>query len=88
VILFPLLDLALYLFVGNPVMLVTIGAVGQGLTLPMIAFAAIYLRYKHTDPRLRPGLVWTVLLFLSLLAFCVTAAYVLYDAWGKLSAVK
>lgn len=88
VIIFPLLDLALYLFVGNPVMLVTIGAVGQGLTLPMIAFAAIYLRFKHTDTRLRPGLAWTILLFLSLIAFCVTAAYILNDAWGKIATAK
>jgi manganese transport protein len=80
VIIFPLLDLVLYLFFSNPVVLVMIGAVGQALTLPMIAFAALFLRFKRTDPRLRPGFLWTLFLFVSFAAFCVTAGIGFYNA--------
>jgi hypothetical protein len=41
----------------------------------MIAAAAIYLSYRRTDRRLTPGLVWSVLLWLSLLAFVAAAIY-------------
>jgi len=85
VILFPLLDLVIYLFFKNPVLLVTVGAVGQALTLPMVAFAAIYLRYKGTDERLRPGPIWTAMLGLSLVAFILAATYGLVDTWQKLN---
>ncbi|HYG73986.1 MAG TPA: Nramp family divalent metal transporter [Planctomycetota bacterium] len=85
VILFPLLDLLIFLFFKNPVLLVTIGAFGQALTLPMVAIGAIYLRYRRTDQRLRPGMIWDLLLFASLSGFLVSAAFGLKDAWDKVS---
>ena len=41
--------------IKNPVKMVITSGFVQALTLPMIAAAAVYLRYKRTDPRLRPG---------------------------------
>ena len=58
----------------------------QALTLPMIAAAAVYLRYKRTDPRLRPGLVWDAFLWLSSFALLATATYGVWDNVAKLTA--
>jgi Mn2+/Fe2+ NRAMP family transporter len=81
---FPLLSLTLFIWLPNPVLLITIGGLAQALTLPMIATAAIYLRYRRTDPRLRPGLWWDVGLWLSMLGFLITAGYLAWDQLMKL----
>ena len=39
----------------------------------------ILFRYKRTDPRLRPGLVWDGFLWLSSLALLATAVYGIWD---------
>jgi manganese transport protein len=80
----PILNFLLYYFVKNPVKMVTIGAIAQALSLPMIAGAAIYLRYRRTDKRLLAGPVWTVMLWLSMLAFCTVAVYSTVKAVQKL----
>ena len=72
-IVFPLIDLVLFLFVKNPVLMVTIGGFVQAMMLPMIGGAALFLRYRRTDPRLRPGVVWDVFLWLSVAALTATA---------------
>lgn len=80
-----LLGLTLFTLFPNPVYMVMIGGFAQALTLPMIAAAAIYLRYRRTDRRLTPGLVWSVLLWLSLMAFLAAALYGLWSQISKLS---
>ena len=82
---FPLMDLVLYLFVGNPLMLVMIGAIGQALTLPMIAITALYLRFKRSDERLRPAAWWDFFLLISTVTFFIAACYTLYDTYQKVS---
>jgi Mn2+/Fe2+ NRAMP family transporter len=72
---FPILNLVLFLWVGNPVAMVMIGGVAQALTLPMIATAAVYLRFKRTDPRITSRATWDVFLILSMLALYGVAAY-------------
>ncbi|HEY8503120.1 MAG TPA: Nramp family divalent metal transporter [Gemmataceae bacterium] len=79
------LGLTLFLFFPDPVYMVMVGGFAQALTLPMIAAAAIYMRYRRTDRRLTPGLVWTVLLWLSLLAFVAAAAY---GVWSQLKDLR
>jgi Mn2+/Fe2+ NRAMP family transporter len=76
---FPLLYLTLFLWVRNPVQLVYVGGLAQALSLPMIGTAALFLRYRRTDRRLTGGLVWDVLLWLSLLAFFLIAGYGVWD---------
>lgn len=61
-----MVSLGLYLGVRNPVKMVTIGGIAQALSLPLIATAAIFLRYRRTDRRLAPGKVWDVFLWLSM----------------------
>jgi Mn2+/Fe2+ NRAMP family transporter len=40
---------------SSPVSLVILGLSGVGLMLPLVCFAAVYLRFRHLDPRLRPS---------------------------------
>lgn len=78
-VVFLLVDLALFIAITKPVKMILIGGFVQALTLPMIAVAAIFLRYRRTDPRLRPGPVWDVFLWLSMLALLATATYGVWD---------
>jgi hypothetical protein len=66
--------------------MILIGGFVQAVTLPMIAVAAIYLRYKRTDPRLRPGLLWDVFLWLSMFALLATAVYGVWDSVARFTA--
>ncbi len=61
----------LYLVWGSPVTLVFVGAVAQGLMIPFLALAALWLNYRQTDPALRTGLLWRMWLWLA--AICMTA---------------
>ncbi len=81
---FPFLNLALFILLPDPVRLVTIGGIAQALTLPMIAGAAVYLRYRRTDRRITPGMLWDIFLWLSMLALFATALYGLWDSYKKL----
>lgn len=57
----------------NPVVLVVVGVIGMALLLPVIAFAAIWLRYRRLDQALAPKLGLDVWLWLSAaLTFVVT----------------
>ena len=61
----------LYLVWGSPVTLVFVGAVAQGLMIPFLALAALWLAYRRTDPALRPGAFWRGCLWVS--AACMVA---------------
>jgi hypothetical protein len=63
------------LIVGEPVSLVFVGALAQGLMLPFLAGAALYFRYRRTDARLRPGAVWTAFLWFAGVAMTAVGIY-------------
>ena len=63
--LFPVICLFVYIYIRAPVALVLASGVMQAIMLPMLAGAALYFRYKHSDPRLRSGLIWDCMLWLS-----------------------
>lgn len=81
----PLLGFTLYLLVADPVAMVTVGGLMQGASLPFIAGAAVFLRYRRTDRRLTPGLIWDVALWLSLLGLTAAAMYSLWNGFGKIA---
>ncbi len=81
---FPIFNFFLFLWAPNPVRLVTIGGFAQALTLPMIATAAVYLRYRRTDRRITPGLAWDIFLWLSMLGLFATALYGVWDSYKTL----
>lgn len=70
----PLIDLLLYIAIGNPTLMVTIGGVMQAVTLPLIATAAVFLRYRRTDRRLASGKIWGVFLWISSAGLYVAGA--------------
>ena len=71
----PLIGMSLYLVIGKPVLMVAIGGIIQAVTLPMIAAAALFLRYFRVDASLRPPRWWDLFLWLSLLALVAAAGY-------------
>ncbi len=86
----PLIDLWLFHTFKNPVMMVVIGGAMQALTLPILGAVALFLRYRRIDRRLVPGILWDLLLWLSVAGLFVAAAYGAWDsasrAWENLKA--
>jgi hypothetical protein len=83
-VVFPVVDFLLFLWVGNPLKMVIIGGIAQALTLPMIAAAAVYMRYRRTDRRLTPGWAWDVFLWVSFAALTLAAGVGLWDQVKKM----
>ena len=83
-ILLPLAFTSVFLAFGNPVSLVFVGAVGQGLMLPFLAFAALHFHYFQTDPVLRVGRAFTVCLVLSAVAISAAGVYQVAQQLGAL----
>ncbi|MBN1442009.1 MAG: Nramp family divalent metal transporter [Planctomycetes bacterium] len=75
----PLLSMLFFLGVGKPVSLVMVGGVAQAAMLPLLAGAALYLRYRRSEPALRPGKIFTAGLWLALSAMVLIAAFELFQ---------
>jgi Mn2+/Fe2+ NRAMP family transporter len=71
----PVFLVIVYLIVGAPVYLVMVGALAQALMLPFLAFGALYLRYRLTAESLRPGFVWTLLLWIAFASMTAVGLY-------------
>ena len=56
-------------------MMVIIGGFFQAATLPIISGAAIYLRYRRTDPRLTPSISSDLLLWIAFLTITGVSLY-------------
>lgn len=85
-VLLPLYASLLYCIWEKPVALVFVGAMGQGMMLPFLAGAALYFRYRRTDPRLAPGRGWGVALWVSSLAIAAAGAYQIWVVlWARTS---
>ena len=54
-----------YVFVKAPVVLILLAGVTQAIMLPMLAYAALYFRYRRCPPELCPGRWWDFFLWLS-----------------------
>jgi Mn2+/Fe2+ NRAMP family transporter len=72
---YPLLALVLYLFFADAKTMILIGGLAQGLTLPIISGATLYLRYRRTDKRLAPSVLSDVLLWFAVVSISVVAGY-------------
>lgn len=70
-VLLPIAFTSVYLLIGQPVSLVFVGALAQGLMLPFLAYAALYFRLKHTHRELVKAKLWTFFLWVA--ALCMTA---------------
>lgn len=72
---FPALALTFFLFLEDPGLMVKIGGVAQAATLPMIAGATLYFRYRKIHPILKPWLITDILLWVAVVSICIVAAY-------------
>ena len=65
----------LYVVWGSPVTLVFVGAVAQGMMIPFLAIAALWLNYRRADPALSTGNSWRVCLWVSAAAMTAVGLY-------------
>lgn len=71
----PLVAVALFAFVRSPVRMVLASGLMQALMLPAIGGAALYFRYRHCHPSLRPGPAWDVMLWISFAGMLVVGVW-------------
>jgi Mn2+/Fe2+ NRAMP family transporter len=71
----PVAFTCVYLVWESPVTLVLIGALSQGLMLPFLAIAAIYLHHRKTERSILPGRATVTALWLAGLAMIAVGAY-------------
>jgi Mn2+/Fe2+ NRAMP family transporter len=81
---FPMLALAFYLWIGEPKGMVKFGGFAQGVTLPVIAGATVYLRFRRTDPRIAPSRLSDVCLWV---AFVLMSLFACKAVWDNASAL-
>ena len=74
-VLLPIASATAYVLFPQPVTLVLIGAVGQGLMLPLLAAAAVYFRHQRLPHDLAPSRAWTVALWTSALLIALVGLY-------------
>jgi Mn2+/Fe2+ NRAMP family transporter len=73
---FPFLALVFFLVFGSdPTMMVTIGGLAQAATLPMIAGATLYFRYRKIHRALKPWPITDALLWIAVICIFAVAAY-------------
>ncbi len=74
-VLYPVLSLGLYFAFREPQGLIKAGGIAQALSLPFIAGAAIYLRYRDADRRVAPSIVSDVCTAVACLLITAVAVY-------------
>src|SRR3954447_23437150 len=82
-VLYPALSLSLYYAYREPQALIKIGGIAQGLMLPLIAGATLYLRQRDTDRRVGPIFLTDILTWLAFFAITAVAAYSIFDLVTK-----
>lgn len=82
-VLLPVAFTTVFLLWGEPVSLVFVGALAQGLMLPFLGLAALYFRHRRTDPALRPGMVWSFCLWFAAVAMAAVGGYQVLTAVQK-----
>jgi hypothetical protein len=74
-VVFPVVALALYIIQRDPQLMVKLGGIAQAATLPMMAFATLFFRYKKLDRRLRPTPLFDTCLWLATVSISIVAIY-------------
>lgn len=70
---YPLLALGIFYAVREPKTLVKVGGYAQGLMLPLIAGATLFLRNRDTDRRVAPIFLTDILVWLAFFAIAIVA---------------
>ena len=80
---YPLLALGLYYAFREPQGLIQVGGIAQGLMLPLIAGATLYLRNRDNDRRVGPTFLSDACCWLAFFAITAVAGYSAYDLARK-----
>lgn len=80
----PVIALALYFSIKEPIWLVVIGGFTQALTIPLITAVTIYFRYKKLDPRLRPSKMQDLCMLIAFVSISTVAVFALRDQYIRL----
>ena len=75
----PLLSFGLYLAFREPRGLIVIGGYAQALMIPLISAAALYLRYRDSDPRVAPRPVTDFFCWAAFVIITAVAGFSVYD---------
>ena len=78
-VIYPLLALGLYFVIREPKGLVKVGGYAQGLMLPLIAGATLYLRQRDTDRRVGPLFLTDIFTWFAFFAISAVALYSVVD---------
>jgi len=62
----------------KPVVAVLMSGLMQSIMLPMLGFAALYFRYKHSDKRIAPSFVWDFFVVWSAIGLLVAGVFAAY----------
>jgi Mn2+/Fe2+ NRAMP family transporter len=79
----PLAALLLYIGVRAPAKMILACGTAQAIMLPMLGAAALYFRYRRSDENLRPGRLWDVMLWLSLIGFTIIGGWALVSIFFR-----
>ena len=77
----PFMALGLYAFVRAPAAMVVACGIAQCIMLPLLGAAALYFRYRRSDPSLRPGRLWDIMLWVAFAAFLVVGAWSVFTVF-------
>lgn len=78
---YPAMGMVFYLWWGDPKAMVILGGFVQAATLPIIAGATLYLRYRRTDPRIAPSRLWDACLWFAFVTITIVALYAV-QSWA------
>ena len=81
-IILPLISMSLWCSGINPVKLVLLSGLMQAVMLPMLGFAALYFRFRHTDKEIQPGKAWDACLIISSIGLLIAGAWGVYSKLG------
>ncbi len=79
---FPIVSFLFFWLYPKPKELVLLAGTMQAFLLPMLAFAAIYFRYKYAIAALRPTRIYDVFLWISAVGMLIAGVWL---AWSKLA---
>jgi len=75
--------LILYVFVRAPATMIVVCGLAQSIMLPLLGAAALYFRYRRTDPALRPGRLWDLLLWTAFVAFLIVGGWSIFTVLAR-----
>lgn len=75
--------LVLYAFVRAPATMIVACGIAQSVMLPLLGAAALYFRYRRSDPALRAGRLWDALLWIAFIAFLIVGGWPIFTVLAR-----